>query len=111
MVKKSIKGIPQLIYESISVFDKQLKVILFGSRARGEEVKDSDWDFLILTERVVTNSLRDQIWAAIYEIELQTGEVISSLIEHQETWKNYQQTAFYKNVQKEGIEIVSKELV
>ncbi|MDZ7934591.1 MAG: nucleotidyltransferase domain-containing protein [Emticicia sp.] len=31
----------------VSDFDPDAKVLLFGSRARGDNRKDSDWDFMI----------------------------------------------------------------
>lgn len=34
---------------SIQQIDKDATVILYGSRARGDNKKDSDWDFLVLT--------------------------------------------------------------
>jgi predicted nucleotidyltransferase len=46
------KTITQIIRE---VFEKNkidvLKIILFGSRARGSFREDSDWDFLVLIDR------------------------------------------------------------
>lgn len=43
------KKITNLIRQAINQVDDKAEVILFGSRARGEERKDSDWDILVLT--------------------------------------------------------------
>ncbi len=45
--KTLFKKVKEVVYN----FDPQAKVILFGSRARGDHRKDSDWDFLVLTKK------------------------------------------------------------
>ena len=51
MVQKTIEGIPLIVKDTIEKVDEEAKVILFGSRARGDFRLDSDWDFLILTKK------------------------------------------------------------
>jgi len=41
-------------------------VLLFGSRAKGEFQSDSDWDFLIVVDRVMDRETR---WGAILAIK------------------------------------------
>ena len=37
------------IKKTVSELDPEARIILFGSRARGDYGKESDWDLLILT--------------------------------------------------------------
>jgi uncharacterized protein len=97
--------LPIQVEASVKSIDPLAKVILFGSRARGEAREDSDWDFLILTEREITPMLEDEIRTKIYELELEYEQVISSVIENEENWENYLNSEFYKNVQTDGIEV------
>jgi predicted nucleotidyltransferase len=82
------------------------EVILYGSRARGTEHSDSDWDFLILTD-INTNELTDRIRHKIYEVEWETGEVLSSIIRSRREWnsRKYRLLPFRRNVDKEGVSV------
>lgn len=51
------KAILKEIKAAVQSVDPNVEVILFGSRARGDFKKESDWDILILTEQKVTRSL------------------------------------------------------
>lgn len=48
MKEEFIKKIIQEIFEEKKIKIKE--IVLFGSRARGDYKKDSDWDLLIVTE-------------------------------------------------------------
>ena len=97
--------LPLQVEEAVRSIDSAAKVILFGSRARGEALEDSDWDFLILTSQEVTPALEDEFRTKLYELELEYEQVISSVIENDQHWENYLNSEFYKNVQKDGIEV------
>ncbi|MCD4820033.1 MAG: nucleotidyltransferase domain-containing protein [Candidatus Cloacimonetes bacterium] len=79
------------------------KLILYGSRARGDFCKYSDWDFLIIFENNVTNEQEMQIRDKIYDLELESGEVLCFIIHSKKEWENLQITPFYRNVEREGI--------
>ncbi len=82
------------------------EVILYGSRARETASSTSDWDFLILTDRI-SSELTDRIRHKIYEVEWETGEVLSSIVRSREEWDSfkYKQMPFHENVNKEGVRI------
>ncbi len=46
------------ISSTIKQMDSSAEVYLFGSRARGDERKDSDWDLLVLSKKPIT--LKDE---------------------------------------------------
>lgn len=70
MVTKTIQGIPMIVKETIEKIDSEARVILFGSRARGDFRSDSDWDFLILTRKKASPQFQDMIRELLYRIEL-----------------------------------------
>ncbi len=93
-----------LIKEAVKSIDKNAEIILYGSRARGEAKKHSDWDILILTD-YNTDIFKERIFRnRLYDLELETGETFSVLIYSKKDWNTIQKaTPFYHNVSKEGI--------
>ena len=82
------------------------KVILFGSRARGDAKPDSDWDILILVDKErITAKDFEEINYPIFDIGFQTGEHISPKLYTFKEWEVRRFTPFYKNVEQEGIEL------
>lgn len=83
------------------------EIYLYGSQARGDTKYLSDWDLLILLNSPsITFDFETKFMDAFYDIELETGEVISPLIYTKNDWfKNHKITSLYENIQKEGIRI------
>lgn len=99
------KPIPELIKQRVKGIDPEARVILFGSRARGDWGKNSDWDFLILLHKKASEPFKREIRDSIYEIELDTDEVISTIIENEVDWLKYEIIPLFKIIEKEGIEV------
>jgi len=80
-------------------------VILYGSRARGTARPDSDWDLLILVDEPVDAALKAGIRRALYELEWNTGEVITSSIKNREAWAEprLRVSPFFLAVERDGI--------
>jgi len=93
------------IKATVHEIEPDAKIILYGSRSRGEAAEDSDWDFLILVNRPTEYQLIEKIRNHLYNIELQSNEIISSIIRNHAEWDSpkFMCTPFYKNVSKEGI--------
>ncbi len=93
------------ISESIHSADPNAIAYLFGSRARGDFKPDSDWDVLILVdEQRITNEIEDKFRDELYEIELDSGQIVSAFIYPKKYWENtLMYSPLYKNVQKEGV--------
>lgn len=83
------------------------EVYLYGSRARGKAKKLSDWDLLILLNSVdISFDFETKFMDEFYEIELETGEIISPLIYSKLQWmEDYSSTTLFENIKKEGIRI------
>jgi predicted nucleotidyltransferase len=87
--------------------DPKSEIYLYGSHARGDSHKLSDWDLLILLNiNKIPFGLETSLMDQFYEIELETGEIISPLIYSKEDWEeNHSFTPLFENIKKEGIRI------
>jgi predicted nucleotidyltransferase len=101
----SNKDILSKVKHKIRKIDRDAKVILFGSRARDDYHKNSDWDFLILTRLDVTQDLKNRISDSLFETELETDTVLTGIVQSQDSWKSYAGAPIFKNISKDGIEI------
>lgn len=103
MNEKTI-NITELIRKEINSIDPTAKVILFGSRARGDARQDSDWDILILIKDTVTTEIERTFRYKLFDLELETGEVFSTFVYNKDTWnKKHKVTPFYKSIKQEGV--------
>jgi predicted nucleotidyltransferase len=94
------RQIKKIIHE----IDSNAAVILFGSRARGDEKPGSDWDILVLTSRATSPQIEKHCRHQLYMLELEIEEPISLFIYSREEWENVQRiTPFYAEVLKEGV--------
>ena len=96
--------ITRRIREAVRELDPKAQVILFGSRARGDAKKDSDWDVLILIDNPVTIDISRSFRYKLFDLELETDEVFSTFVYNKKVWNTkHKVTPFYKNVKNEGV--------
>jgi len=83
------------------------EIFLYGSRARNDSRKDSDWDLLVLLNTTLLSFSNEQkILDDFYELELESGEIFSPLIYTKSDWESkHFFTPLYENIQNEGIRI------
>lgn len=103
---KNIKFLNR-IKKGITTKDKNAEIYLFGSRARGDFHPDSDWDILVLTDiKKITFDLEKEFRDPIFDIELETGEVISLLVYSKKDWETKQNISpLFMNIRNEGMRI------
>lgn len=94
--------IEKLVKQEVIKIDPNAEVILFGSRARGDFRKDSDWDFLVLLDRPLTPSLKSLILDNLYDLELQSNSIISTIIHSKSEWEDLAVTPIYQTIKNEG---------
>lgn len=95
------------ITKTIHDKDPLAEAYLFGSRARGDSRVDSDWDVLILIDDdKVTNDIEDKFRDDLYDIEIESGQIISTFIYTKDFWRStLKYSPLYKNVSREGIRL------
>jgi len=101
------KNILLKIKQSVRLTEPTATVILYGSYARGENNKQSDIDILILVDRdKLSYSEEQKISDPLYDLEFETGLIISPLIFSRNDWETrHAITPFYKNVKKDGVQL------
>lgn len=79
-----------------------VKVIMFGSQARGDATRESDIDLLVILPVIdakTTKLASDIAW----EVGFDAGRVISVIPDTQEQMNRYAFLPFYERIEREGI--------
>ncbi len=101
IVEKFIKRL-----EKSGFKDKIEKIYLFGSRARGDERPDSDYDVLVVAQNPDT-AFKDKIYDVVLDVLFETHRGISLKIFKAVEFRRLKRlrTPFMRNVLGEGIRI------
>ena len=100
----------QTIEQAVEIIRKHIpdaRIILYGSRARGEAREDSDYDILVLTAEKVSSDVEDAMFDETYDVLLKTDQWISIRTMDRSTWNLpvVRGSPFYKEVNRDGIEL------
>ena len=103
----SQKEILAQITKSVKSVFPEAEVILFGSRARGDSKADSDFDLLVLIDKEKVNREDEKkVKYPLYEIEFETGKIISPLVLSKRDWETrHPISPFFETVSQEGIRL------
>ena len=107
-----LKKITQIMADTYyRVFGEAIeKILLYGSYARKDNTDDSDIDLVAIVHgdrQELQNKLK-QIWDISSELELEYEVIISpTIIPYDEYMKYKDDVPYYKNIQKEGVNIVA----
>lgn len=87
-----------------AVAPRDAVVMLFGSRARGDNHLHSDWDILILLdkERILPQDI-DEVAYPIRELGWKLNEDINPVLFTKHEWETSPANPFFCNVRREGI--------
>ena len=100
----------QIIQKIVSVVNKTApnsEVFLYSSGAK-ESINISEWYVLVLIKkRKISFDDETNFMNAFYELELETGEVLTPLIYAKHAWEEkYLHSPLFENIQREGIRIL-----
>ncbi|MCI8992685.1 MAG: nucleotidyltransferase domain-containing protein [Eubacterium sp.] len=88
--------------------DKLMKIILYGSYARGDFTEESDMDIMIILNCNISEirKFRSKTAEMASDISLDQGVFLSVLLKDKEHFENNKDfLPFYRNVTNEGVEI------
>ena len=83
------------------------EVVLFGSRARGQQHQYSDYDLLVLVDSPADIAIKEQLVSEIYPLELKAEQMISLVVYNKQQWNSlpYKTMPLHLNIDREGIVI------
>ncbi len=83
------------------------RVILFGSKARGNADIDSDVDLLVLTSCPVTGDLRAKVSTRLAEVNLRYDVRLTSIVVSEQDWGEglIHYMLIHREVERDGYEI------
>ena len=81
------------------------RVMLYGSRARGDAREDSDYDLVVLVDQEPDMELERAIVDRLVPLEVRTGQVLTVLVYSRSQWDSalYRAMPFHRNVTREGV--------
>jgi predicted nucleotidyltransferase len=101
--KKAVDELIEKLKESYG--ENLVKVILYGSKARGDSTEDSDIDIMVVLSDYVDIKkerfkIYDIVWSVCYVYDL----LISLIIKNKSDYEKFD-TGLLKNIKNEGIEL------
>ena len=97
------------IYKSV-YGEKLVRVILYGSYARGDFCDDSDLDIVALVhgDRMKLQEQLKKVWDQTCDLELEYEMVLSpAVIPYEEFEKYREDLPYYRNIANEGVNVVA----
>lgn len=81
------------------------QVVLYGSKARGDDDSESDIDLLVLMDHAVTHAMKRQMTHAVFGIQLTHDVVLSMMIVGTAQWEQAIRSALplLEDIQRDGV--------
>jgi uncharacterized protein len=80
-----------------------VRIVLFGSRARGDNRPESDWDVAVFLSGEVTPGDQRQVSAIGHDVMCETGALIQSVALPSERWQADDELA--RHIRHEGVRV------
>lgn len=113
---KSIEQIKLKENESKALFElkerllqrfSDAEIIIYGSKARGDNEEFSDIDLLILVESQINRKLKEEITEITYDMELKYDVVFGIIVENRDFWKSplANSMPLHWNIDRDGVHL------
>lgn len=97
-------GTLERIKKNVLTLEPKAKIVLFGSRARGDAREDSDWDLLILVPGEVDWRREQQFRHKLFDLELELSLAISTFVKPLTAWEYPKHwSPFLDSIKQEGV--------
>ena len=98
------KMLQKLIPGMVGIFQEpSMRIILYGSVARGTQTEDSDVDIAVILPSY-TEEEYDSMWDLIVDLQLEYDLVLSVLLIDADKFAEWENVIpFYKNMKKDGV--------
>ena len=84
--------------------NRVLRIVLYGSAARGEDTAESDIDIAVFVPVRMDRETEERLSDAVVDLNLKYDKVFSVIDIDEETYLKWRKvTPFYQNVDREGI--------
>ncbi len=78
-------------------------VLLYGSVARGTQEAESDYDIFVLTDEALSPPGEEKARAAVFDVEMDTGRVLTLQFCSRARWERYPNMPFHLEIAQDGI--------
>jgi len=98
---KALRELKSRLLEKFS----DAKIILYGSKARGDSTPESDIDVVILVDEFFIKGAEDEVITIAFEIDLKYDVVFSVVVNSKSDWNSSltKEMPFYREVSKYGV--------
>ena len=100
----------QMIEVYRSVYGSEIvKVVLYGSYARGDNQADSDIAAIVHGDRAQLQEGLKTVWDRSSNLELKYGTIVSPTVIPFDEYENYKKDLpYYRNIEAEGVDIFAE---